>query len=55
MTVLLVEHDMDAVFALADRISVLVGRVIACDVPAAVRANAAAVQEAYLGEERLAC
>jgi branched-chain amino acid transport system ATP-binding protein len=47
---LLVEHDMDAVFSLADRISVLVyGRVIATDAPAAIRDNAL-VREAYLGE-----
>jgi branched-chain amino acid transport system ATP-binding protein len=49
--ILLVEHDMDAVFALADRISVLVyGRVIATDDADGIRANAA-VREAYLGEE----
>jgi branched-chain amino acid transport system ATP-binding protein len=49
--IVLVEHDMDAVFALADRISVLVyGRVIACDAPAAIRVNAD-VREAYLGDE----
>jgi len=49
-TILLVEHDMDAVFALADRISVLVyGRVIATDTPAAIRANAD-VRQAYLGD-----
>ena len=50
-TILLVEHDMDVVFALADRITVLVsGRAIATDAPAAIRANAA-VRQAYLGDE----
>jgi branched-chain amino acid transport system ATP-binding protein len=50
VTILLVEHDMDAVFALADRITVLVyGRVIASDVPAAIRVNAE-VKRAYLGD-----
>jgi branched-chain amino acid transport system ATP-binding protein len=50
VTILLVEHDMDAVFALADRITVLVyGRVIASDTPAAIRVNAE-VKRAYLGE-----
>ena len=52
--VLLIEHDMDAVFRVADRITVMVnGRVIASDTPAAVRANAE-VQLAYLGEEFVA-
>jgi len=50
LTILLVEHDMEAVFALADRITVLVyGRVIATGSPADIRANAQ-VREAYLGE-----
>jgi branched-chain amino acid transport system ATP-binding protein len=49
LTILLIEHDMEAVFALADRITVLVyGCVIASDVPAAIRANAE-VRKAYLG------
>jgi len=49
--ILLVEHDMDAVFALADRISVLVyGRVIASGSAADIRGNNE-VREAYLGEE----
>jgi branched-chain amino acid transport system ATP-binding protein len=48
--ILLVEHDMDAVFRVADRITVMVnGRVLASDAPVAVRANAD-VQRAYLGD-----
>ena len=51
VTIILVEHDMDAVFALADRITVLVyGRVIASDVPAAIRGNEE-VKRAYLGDQ----
>ena len=47
--ILLVEHDMDAVFRIADRITVMVnGQVIACDTPDAVRASPE-VQAAYLG------
>ncbi|KIC38950.1 ABC transporter ATP-binding protein [Leisingera sp. ANG-M7] len=49
--ILLVEHDMDAVFALADRISVLVyGQIIATGTADDIRANAE-VRRAYLGEE----
>jgi branched-chain amino acid transport system ATP-binding protein len=48
--ILLVEHDMDAVFRIADRITVMVnGEVIASDVPSAIRSNRN-VQIAYLGE-----
>ena len=50
-TVLLIEHDVDAVFRLADRVSVLVsGQVIASGKPEAVRGDAGVI-EAYLGEE----
>ena len=52
-TMLLVEHDMDAVFALADRISVMVyGRIIASGTPDDIRNNEE-VKVAYLGEEAL--
>ena len=48
--ILLVEHDMDAVFALADRVSVLVyGRIIATGSVAEIR-NDPGVREAYLGD-----
>jgi branched-chain amino acid transport system ATP-binding protein len=51
LTIVLVEHDMEAVFALADRITVLVyGRVIASEVPAAIRRNDE-VKRAYLGDQ----
>ena len=51
VTVLLVEHDMDAVFRLADRISVLVnGRLVATDTPERIKRNDE-VRRAYLGDE----
>jgi branched-chain amino acid transport system ATP-binding protein len=53
VSIVLVEHDMDAVFALADRISVLVyGRVIASGTPAEIRANDE-VKRAYLGDQHV--
>ena len=49
-TLVMVEHDMDVVFNLADRISVLVyGRIVASDTPGRIRENDA-VREAYLGQ-----
>jgi branched-chain amino acid transport system ATP-binding protein len=52
--VVLIEHDMDAVFQLADRISVLVaGRIIATGTPDQIR-NDKQVQQAYLGDEAIA-
>ena len=52
MTILLIEHDMGAVFALADRLTVLVdGHIIATGQPETVRVDAA-VRQAYLGEKR---
>jgi branched-chain amino acid transport system ATP-binding protein len=51
LAIVLVEHDMDAVFALADRVTVMVyGRVIASGLPAAIRDNPD-VRRAYLGDE----
>jgi branched-chain amino acid transport system ATP-binding protein len=51
LTIVLVEHDMEAVFALADRVTVMVyGRIIASGEPAAIR-NDPDVRRAYLGEQ----
>jgi branched-chain amino acid transport system ATP-binding protein len=55
VTILLVEHDMRAVFALADRITVLVyGRAVASGPPEEIRQNAL-VRQAYLGDEANGC
>ncbi len=52
LTIVLVEHDMETVFALADRVTVMVyGRIIACGEPAAIR-NDPDVRRAYLGEQQ---
>ena len=52
-TVILIEHDMDAVFAVADSLTVMVdGEVLESGAPETIR-NSAAVKEAYLGEEML--
>ena len=52
-TMVLIEHDMDAVFALADRITVMVyGRIIATGSPENIKNNNA-VREAYLGTEEI--
>jgi branched-chain amino acid transport system ATP-binding protein len=53
VTIVLVEHDMEAVFALADRITVLVyGRVIASGLPSDIRQNEE-VKRAYLGDQHV--
>ena len=53
-TLVMIEHDMEIVFDLADRISVLVyGKLIASDTPARIKADPA-VQAAYLGTEEAA-
>ena len=51
LMIILVEHDVEAIFSLADRITVLVyGEIVATGTPAEIRANPA-VREAYLGED----
>ena len=53
LTILLIEHDMDVVFTLADKITVLLnGRCIATDSPESIRKNPE-VKKAYLGEENI--
>ena len=55
MTILLVEHDMETIFALADRITVLVyGEVVATGTTEEIRNNLT-VRQAYLGEEDTLC
>ena len=53
LTILLIEHDMDVVFTLADKITVLLnGRCIATDIPENIRKNPE-VKKAYLGEDNI--
>ena len=53
LTILLIEHDMDVVFTLADKITVLLnGRCIVTDNPKSIRKNPE-VKKAYLGEENI--
>ena len=53
LTILLIEHDMDVVFTLADKITVLLnGRCIATDIPESIRKNPE-VKKAYLGEDNI--
>jgi branched-chain amino acid transport system ATP-binding protein len=54
MTLVIIEHHLDLIMTLCDRIAVLnFGRVIAVDTPAAIRGNSAVI-EAYLGQEAAA-